>query len=78
MDIAWHDVIGTMGVACVLLSYAGLQTGRMTPHDPAYLWLNIAGSGAILVSLYFDFNLASAIIQCFWIAISLYGLTRRT
>lgn len=75
--MSWADVVGTLGVALVLLAYALLQMGRIGPRDRAYLWLNMLGSALILVSLYYAFNLASAIIQVSWIAISLYGLLRR-
>lgn len=76
MSFAWYDIVGTLGVASVLFAYALLQAGRVGPRDPRYLWLNLGGSVGILVSLYFAFNLASAIIQCAWIAISAYGLVR--
>ena len=48
----------------------------MPATAPAYSWLNIAGSAAILVSLTHAFNLSSFVIQVAWIAISLWGLWR--
>jgi hypothetical protein len=64
------------GVGCVLLAYFLLQSGRVPATAPAYSWLNIAGSCAILVSLTHAFNLASFVIQVAWIAISAWGLWR--
>lgn len=64
------------GVGCVLVAYFLLQSGRMPATAPAYSWLNIAGSSAILVSLTHAFNLSSFVIQVAWIAISLWGLWR--
>ena len=64
------------GVGCVLVAYFLLQSGRMAATAPAYSWLNIAGSSAILVSLTHAFNLSSFVIQVAWIAISLWGLWR--
>jgi len=75
--MSWADLVGTLGVGLVLIAYAMLQAGRLGPRDISYLWLNMLGSALILVSLYYAFNLASAIIQVCWIAISLYGLLRR-
>lgn len=41
-----------------------------------YSFLNFIGSGFILISLYFSWNLASGIIEIAWILISLFGLTK--
>lgn len=72
----WSDLVGMAGVGCVLVAYFLLQAGRMASTTPAYSWLNIAGSSAILVSLTHAFNLSSFVIQVAWIAISLWGLWR--
>lgn len=72
----WSDAVGIGGVLLVLVAYALLQSGRLQPRDAAYSWLNLAGSLAILVSLYYAFNLSSFVIQVAWIAISIFGLVR--
>lgn len=72
----WSDAVGIGGVVLVLVAYALLQSGRLQPRDASYSWLNLAGSVAILVSLYHAFNLSSFVIQVAWIAISAYGLVR--
>ena len=69
-------VIGIVGVALVLLAYFLLQKGKLTPRDRAYPLMNIAGSLGIVVSLIEAWNLPSFIIQCCWIAISIYGMVR--
>jgi paired small multidrug resistance pump len=74
--VHWADVVGMAGVGCVLAAYFLLQSGRLPATAPAYSWLNIAGSAAILVSLGHAFNLASFVIQVAWIAISAWGLLR--
>lgn len=70
------DFIGNIGVAMIVVAYFLLQTGTWGSQSRPYLALNIAGSLLILVSLWFDFNLSSVVIQVFWIAISLMGLVR--
>jgi len=70
------DSIGTAGVGLILLAYFLLQTGRLSPCQLRYQWLNIAGSALMLVSLYRKWNTPSVVIQCCWIAISLYGIVR--
>jgi hypothetical protein len=76
MNFHWSDAVGIAGVAAVLLAYLLLQSGRLPSEAPGYSLLNLAGALAILVSLFYAFNLSSVVIQLAWIAISLYGLKR--
>lgn len=78
IDYAWYDFVGNLGVVCVLGTYFALQSGRMTIDDPRYSAINAAGAVLIMVSLYYDFNLSSFIIECFWLTTSLYGLLLRS
>jgi hypothetical protein len=86
---AWHNIrmdaatlttlfttIGTVGVSIILLAFFLLQTGRLNAGHMRYQLLNIAGSALMLVSLSHQWNTPSVIIQCCWIAISLYGIYR--
>lgn len=73
---AWYDALGLLGVGAILLAYALLQAGRWTARDPAYSALNALGAALVLVSLAFEFNLAAAVVESFWLAISGYGLWR--
>jgi len=73
---AWHDVVGGIGVALVLLTYLLLQAGRMQIGRPAYPALNALGSGLIVLSLLQQFNFAAFAVEAAWTAISLYGLWR--
>ncbi len=77
IDYAWHDLVGNLGVVCILVTYFALQSGRMMIDDPRYSAINALGAALIMVSLYFDFNLSSFIIECFWLVTSLYGLALR-
>ena len=70
------DLAGLLGVALLLAAYALLQSGRLRQEDPRYSLANAAGSGLILVSLVFDFNLASAVIETAWLVLSVWGLIR--
>ena len=74
--MAWHDAIGLLGVAAILLAYALLQAGRVDAADPAYSAANALGAALVLASLWYDFNLSAAVIEGAWLAISLYGLVR--
>ncbi len=70
------DTIGMIGVAMVVFAYFLLQIEKVTIHHIAYSILNIFGSSLILVSLFVNFNLASVVIEGFWVLISLIGVVR--
>ncbi|MEL6550223.1 MAG: cyclic nucleotide-binding domain-containing protein [Pseudomonadota bacterium] len=67
---------GTVGVSFYLSSYFLLQAGYIRGSGFAYAWMNLAAASFVLVSLFANFNLYSAIIQVSWILISVFGLTR--
>lgn len=71
-----HEILGTLGVGCIVLMYLLLQLRRIDPDRPTFSTVNAVGAALILVSLYFEFNLPAALIEGFWLAISLYGLAR--
>lgn len=72
IDLA--DVIGTSGVALILLCYYLLQARRLTIEHPWYSLLNLMGSILIMYSLFFHWNTPSFVIEVAWISISLWGL----
>ena len=74
MSYAWYDIIGTLGVALIVLTYILLQLERIRSEQLAYSLLNAAGASFILVSLYFSFNFPSFIVEFFWLLISLFGV----
>lgn len=74
--IAWYDVVGTVGVVLILAAYFLLQTERWSGQSLSYSLVNLIGSLMITVSLIYDFNLSSFIIEVAWIAISIYGILR--
>jgi hypothetical protein len=76
MEYGWHDFFGNIGVVMVLLAYLLLQLGRLSLDSLPYVLLNTAGSVLIMVSLFYDFNLSSFIIELAWLAISLFSLWR--
>lgn len=76
MSLAWYDIVGLLGSVLVVASYFLLQSGRLSGTGLPYQLINIVGSGGILVSLFGGFNLSVALLQCTWIAISLYGIVR--
>ncbi len=72
----WHEVIGVAGMVMYLGSYFMLQTGTLQSNTATYCIANILAASLVMISLLHDFNLASALIQISWIAISAIGLVR--
>jgi hypothetical protein len=70
------DIIGLVGVGLIILAYILLQAERVKHSSLLYLGANGLGAGLVLFTLYFDFNLASAVVEGFWVAVSVYGVWR--
>ncbi|MBE0357600.1 hypothetical protein PPHE_b0940 [Pseudoalteromonas phenolica O-BC30] len=51
-----------------------LQLGKAKPTGIVYNLMNLSGAILLLISLCYNFNLASFVIELFWIAASLIGL----
>ena len=60
----------------ILAAYLLLQLKKITSQTISYSLFNALGSLAILLSLYFQFNLSAFLIEFFWLLISLFGLGR--
>lgn len=73
-DYQWHDVLGNIGVLLIVSSYFWLQIGRVSGQSPVYSTVNGVGAALVLVSLYFEFNLSAALVESFWLLISILGL----
>jgi hypothetical protein len=71
-----YDAVGLIGVSLVVIAYFLLQIEKVSIYDISYSILNIFGSTLILVSLCINFNLASAVIEGFWVLISFIGVVK--
>lgn len=70
------NIIGMIGVAMVLVTYFLLQIDKLSQDSISFSLFNSLGSIFILVSLYFTWNLASGVIEIFWLLISAFGLVK--
>ena len=68
------DTVGMLGTALVVVAYYLLQLERTDPKGLSYNLINLTGAALLLFSLCFNFNLASFVIEVFWIGASLIGL----
>lgn len=75
-DLTLFNWAGHLGVAFYVGSYAALQAGLIRGAGYLYAFLNLVAASLVLISLYEAFNPSAAIIQAFWIVISIVGITR--
>ena len=69
-------IAGVLGSAAVIVAYFCNQQGWLRSDDWRFPALNLGGAALILASLYEAWNLPSAVMEGFWVLISLYGLLR--
>lgn len=74
MTYAWYDILGTLGVAVIIVTYVLLQLERIRSEQLSYSLLNAVGAALIIVSLYYSFNFPAFIVEFFWLLISLFGI----
>lgn len=70
------DMIGLMGVGCILAAYFFLTTGKLHAEQPLYSGLNLVGALLVITSLLWAWNLAAFILEGIWAALSLYKLVQ--
>jgi len=68
------NIIGLLGTALVVGTYFLMQLNKLDPKGLIFNLLNLCGATFLLISLLVHFNLASFIIEIFWIAASLIGI----
>lgn len=70
------DIIGTIGVGLIVYAYFRVQAGHWRHDMPRLPLTNLIGAICVLISLMRTPNLPSIVIECIWVAISLFGLWR--
>jgi len=73
MSPQFGDVVGMIGVFIIVIAYILMQIDKMNPKGFTFSFLNTIGAILILISLYFDWNLASFMMEAIWFLLSLYG-----
>lgn len=70
------DFIGMTGTTLVVGAFFLLQLEKIASKDLSYNLMNLAGAILLMISLCYNFNLASFVIEIFWIGASLVGLAK--
>lgn len=76
MNFAFYDIIGTIGVATIILTYVLLQIERIRSESLLYSILNGLGASLIVFSLLYSFNFSAFIVESLWVLISIYGIVK--
>ena len=76
MTYTLYDLVGSIGVGIIILTYVLLQIGKIKSENIFYSILNAAGASLIIISLIKDFNFPSFIVEFFWVLISIYGIVK--
>lgn len=71
------DCIGVAGFGLYVINYLLLTFDHLNSRHAAYFALNLVAASCVLVGLMVSFNLASALIQIFWVAISISAIVIR-
>lgn len=74
MQYEWFDLIGSIGVAIIVITYVALQIGKIRSETLFYSLLNAIGASLIIVSLIYRFNFSAFVVEFFWLLISLFGI----
>jgi len=69
------EAIGVAGFGLYVLAYTLLTLRMLQGTSITYFMLNLSAATCVLIGLTASFNLASALIQFFWVAMSIVGIT---
>lgn len=76
MNYAWYDLVGSVGVFTIILTYVLLQIERLKSDSLIYSVLNGVGAALIVFSLYYSFNFSAFVVESLWVLISIYGIVK--
>ncbi len=76
-DLTLHQWIGLLGFSIYVTNYCCLSFRILSSESALFFAINTTAASLVLVSLTRDFNLASALIQIFWISIGTCAIALR-
>ena len=79
MDVMLHsfstpEIIGVAGFCLYVINYSLLTLQVLSGKAVSYFVINLCAASCVLVGLWASFNLAAALIQVFFIMMSLIGI----
>ncbi|MDQ2799381.1 MAG: hypothetical protein M3Y13_07035 [Armatimonadota bacterium] len=76
MEFDPYTALGIVGAGCFVSGYFATLQGWLQATDWRFPAVNLLGATLVLVSLTDAWNLPSVVLECFWAAISTYGLAK--
>ena len=76
MPLPIYELAGFVGAAIIVVAYFAMQQRWLNALDWRFPAANVVGSVLILVSLWFEWNFPSVVIEVFWALISFLGVVR--
>lgn len=70
------EIIGLLGAFIYTAAYVFAAYDWITSHSPLYYFMNMAAALMVLISLVAHYNLASVVIQVFFVTVSVVGIWR--
>ncbi len=77
LDAAHYQFVGLLGFALYVAMYTCLSLRIVHSDQIRYFLGNLTAATMVLISLSHEFNLASALIQMFWITMSIPAIVLR-
>lgn len=74
VHIQFSDMVGLFGVLLILIAYYFLSLEKWEAQTYRYQIFNFFGAAGILYSLFFQWNLSSAVIEIAWMIIGVMGM----
>ncbi len=68
------EYVGVIGFGLYVMNYTLLTTRVITGNSLLYFTVNLTAALCVLIGLTVSFNLAAALIQMFWVCMSLIGI----
>ena len=75
--LEFFDLLGVIGAALYIGNYSLLVMRRFSTDEPGYFVVNLLAASLLLLSLSQAFNLGAALIQFFFLVMSVVGIVSR-
>ena len=76
IQLSATELIGLSGATIYSVAYIMSAYDRLPSQSPYYYACKLFAAGLVLISLFESFNLASVVIQVFFILVSIIGIVR--
>ncbi len=76
-EIGFADLLGVIGFGLYVANYTALTNRWLSCESLTFFCINLSAAVLVLIGLSVNFNLASAMIQTFWIVLSSWAIVLR-